>query len=114
MVENAFGIFAHRWRVFLTTLRLSPKKVTQLILAACCLHNYFVEKQKSTYTAAADVENRDHSISNGPWRGDPCLASLNKFNSDRNPSRNAKTQREYLTTFFNGNGSVPWQDLMIK
>jgi hypothetical protein len=27
VVENAFGILAHRWRVFLTTIKLSPEKV---------------------------------------------------------------------------------------
>lgn len=38
VVENAFGILAHRWRVFLTTIKLSPDKVTDIILAACrCL-----------------------------------------------------------------------------
>ena len=44
VVENAFGILAHRWRVFLTTIKLSPDKVTDLIFAACCLHNFMVEK----------------------------------------------------------------------
>ena len=39
VVENAFGILAHRWRVFLTTIKLSPDKVTDIILATCCLHN---------------------------------------------------------------------------
>ena len=36
VVENAFGILALRWRVLLTTIKLSPDKVTYVILAACC------------------------------------------------------------------------------
>lgn len=50
VVENAFGILAHEWRVFLTTIKLSPDKVTDIILAACCLHNLMVEKNKGCYT----------------------------------------------------------------
>ena len=30
VVENAFGILAHRWRVFLTKINLSPDKVTNV------------------------------------------------------------------------------------
>ena len=44
VVENAFGILAHRWRVFLTTINMCPDKLTYLIFAACCLHNYLAEK----------------------------------------------------------------------
>ena len=46
IVENAFGILANRWRVFLTTIKLNPEKVTYFILATCRLHNYMVEKTK--------------------------------------------------------------------
>ncbi|XP_046864372.1 protein ALP1-like [Xenia sp. Carnegie-2017] len=65
VVENAFGIFAHRWRVFLTTIKLTPDKITDIILAACCLHNYMINKNKATYTVAVDQENADHTISPG-------------------------------------------------
>ena len=40
VVENAFGIMANRFRVFLTTIALAPHKVDELVLAACVLHNY--------------------------------------------------------------------------
>lgn len=114
VVENAFGILANRWRVFLTTIKLDPDRVTDVILAACCLHNYLVEKNKHSYTSAADIENCDHTITAGTWRSNTCLTRLNQFSTDRNPPRNAKNQRELLTTYFNNHGSVPWQDFMIK
>ena len=32
VVENAFSILAHRWRVFLTTVNMCPDKLTYVIL----------------------------------------------------------------------------------
>lgn len=45
MVESAFGILANRYRIFLTTINLSPTKVTKIVLAACSLHNLLCEKR---------------------------------------------------------------------
>ena len=112
VVENAFGILAHRWRVFLTKIKLSPDKVTNVILAACCLHNFMVEKNKAGYAAAADLENSDHSVSRGSWRSDAALTILQPTPS-HNASRNAKLQRDLLANYFNDCGSVPWQDNMV-
>lgn len=112
VVENAFGILAHRWRVFLTKIKLSPDKVTNVILAACCLHNFMVEKNKAGYAAAADLENSDHSVSRGSWRSDAALTILQPTPS-HNASRNAKLQRDLLTNYVNDCGSVPWQDNMV-
>ena len=39
-VENAFGILANRFRVFITPIALSPEKVETITLAGCVLHNY--------------------------------------------------------------------------
>ena len=40
VVENALGILANRFRVFLTPIALAPQKVEVIVLAACALHNY--------------------------------------------------------------------------
>jgi len=74
--ENAFRILAHRWRVFLTTIKLSPERVTGIIFAACCLHNLMIEKNKASYTSAADLENADHTLVRGTWRNDHALNSI--------------------------------------
>lgn len=112
VVENAFGILAHRWRVFLTSIKLEPNKVTDIILAACCLHNYMINKNKASYAAAVDQENEDHTVSLGTWRNDPCLSDL-RPSSVHNPPKCAKEQRKLLTTYFNNDGSVPWQDRIV-
>ena len=107
-----FTSYYNRWRVFLTTIKLSPDKVTYVIMAACCLHNYLVEKNKTAYTSACDIENADHTVSEGIWRSDPTLIGI-QTSPTRNPPKNAKDQRQHLTTYFNNRGSVPWQDSMI-
>lgn len=112
VVENAFGILAHRWRIFLTTIKLSPDKVTDIIFAACCLHNFMIGKNIGNYSGVADVENEDHTVIRGMWRTDTSLNGLQP-GSNRNAPRNAKGQREVLTDYFNNQGSVPWQDNMI-
>ena len=112
VVENAFGILAHRWRVFLTTIKLSPDKVTDIIFAACCLHNLMVEKNKASYTSAADLENTDHTLGRGTWRNDQVLTNIQPTTL-HNATKDAKTQRVLLTDYFNNYGSVPWQSSMV-
>ena len=111
VVENAFGILAHRWRVFLTTIKLSPEKVTDIIFAAC-LHNLMVEKYKASYTSATDLKNADHALVRGTWRNDQVLNSVQPITL-HNATRDAKSQRELLTDYFNNHGSLPWQDNMV-
>ncbi|XP_028417861.1 putative nuclease HARBI1 [Dendronephthya gigantea] len=113
VVENAFGILASRFCVFLTTIKLSPERVTYLILASCCLHNFMVNNNKHAYTSTGDVESEDHAFLSGAWRADPPLNSLQSCTTNRNPTRSAKQQRQLLTNYFSGAGAVTWQDNMI-
>ena len=46
VVENAFGMLANRFRAFLTTIKLSPDKVVDFVLAAC----FMVEDNQHSYT----------------------------------------------------------------
>lgn len=39
VVENAFGILAHKWRLFFRPLEMKAETVTKVVKAACVLHN---------------------------------------------------------------------------
>ena len=48
--ENMFGILANRWRVFHTTMHLSPELAISVTLSALILHNYLLKSpSKNTY-----------------------------------------------------------------
>ena len=42
MVESAFGILAHRFRLFLGTMQMEPDQCTNIIHAAVILHNFLL------------------------------------------------------------------------
>lgn len=109
VVENAFGILANRFRVFLSTIALAPEKVEIIVLAACCLHNYLVQHSVATYTSQLSSDNTGatSSLSN---RFE--LTALQK-GYQRNASWKAKYQRDGLKTYFVTDGAVPWQESMI-
>jgi len=121
VVENAFGILAHRWRILLTRILLEPSKAEKVVLAACALHNLL---RSNTISAAVyspsnalDHEDPDsHILQEGIWRSD--VKSHDSWQSlphqgTRNHSRDAKQVREQFRKYFNGVGQVPWQISMI-
>lgn len=48
VVENAFGILAMKWRVFLRSKETDLKTTECIVKAACCLHNYIMIKNNNT------------------------------------------------------------------
>jgi len=115
-VENAFGILANRFRVFLTTIALAPEKVEQIVLAACALHNYLIDKAKNEYMppGLVDSENNEtHQTLDGSWRQNGLLHSAGLPHNPNSPL-SAKCKRDMLVAYFSSDaGRVPWQDSMI-
>lgn len=62
-VENAFGILALRFRVLLTTINLSPEKVTKIVLACCYLHNFLRKRRGTAYTQIDSSQTDEHLMS---------------------------------------------------
>ena len=113
IVENAFGILAHRFRCLLGTMQQEPETVTSITLACVTLHNLLRNKYKRDVVTVHDVEDEQHNVIPGLWRQDTPLADgVCRF--ARNTATAAKMQREYLCSYYNSEaGSVPWQNDMI-
>ncbi|XP_033128002.1 putative nuclease HARBI1 [Anneissia japonica] len=67
-VENAFGILAMKFRVLLTRINLSPEKASQLVMAACTLHNYLRNDPYYVAPGLLDYEDNIHRPVKGAWR----------------------------------------------
>ena len=121
IVENAFGILANRFRIFMTPICLSPEKVEVVTVACCCLHNFLRAQSGASvvYTprGSLDYENPDtHEIVLGEWRqGEKPLGLISPQKLRGNRQLNsAKGYRDHLRDYFNSTeGAVSWQDSMI-
>ena len=102
-VENAFGILANRFRVFLAPINLRPTKVEKMVLASVAVHNFLLKENSSEYSDSsvslfsASSETEAHQLM-------PLGPRVGGRNCDV-----AKTVRQTLTTYFSNSGSVPWQ-----
>ena len=113
IVENAFGILAHRFRCLLTTMRQRPQTVGSIALACVCLHNLIRMRYPAMHYADLDQEDPDHNVVPGAWRGnDPLLGILCQRGNRQTVA--AKNQRQYLSAYYMSPvGAVPWQMDMI-
>lgn len=82
-VEQAFGILSARFRVLLTTILLSPRKTTKVVLACCFLHNFLRKARGVAYTA--------------PDQNEPVRRLLPL---ERSMSRNAATHAKHIRDIF--------------
>lgn len=114
-VENAFGLISARFRVLQSAIHLAPEKATYIVLAICILHN-FLRKRGGSYISSStfDREDNNHILQNGEWRD--TNSQLEGLQPPRNASisRLAKMNREQYKDFFNNEGSVEWQDNILK
>ena len=72
IVENTFGILAHRFRCLLSTMQQDPKNVAAITLTCVTLHNLLQNKLKSN-VIIEDQEDDDHQMIPGAWRNDTPL-----------------------------------------
>ena len=121
IVENAFGILANRFRIFMAPIALKPEKVEAITLACCSLHNFLRTRigARCAYTPSSILDSKDsetHSVLPGNWRQGPApqgLLPLVQQGSNRY-SDSAKDIRDHFRDFyFSNEGSVPWQWDMI-
>ena len=91
-----------------------PEKVGSIVLGCCVLHNYLRKKHPGLGLHLIDREDPEtHNIQPGTWRSLEDMTALENLRGN-NATQAAKSQRDYLCSYYNSDvGSVPWQEDMI-
>ena len=109
MVENVFGILAHKFQVLLGTMNQRPEMSRKVVTTCVILHNFIRLKYPANNNYLMDSEDKNKNVKPGAWRKDKVL--LDDFHEK---ARNAGTRegrqiRRYLGHYFSSNaGSVSW------
>ena len=81
IVENAFGILAHRFRCLLSTMQQDPKNVAAITLTCITLHNLLRNKSKSNVI----IEDQEDDGSSDDSRGLGATIHLSQMESQDLP-----------------------------
>lgn len=114
VVENSFGILAHRWRCLLSTLQLDPEKARTVIMACMCLHNLMRDRFPGLQNIDVDHEDELGNHIPGAWRNAAVLQDVERVGGGYQANKEGKKLRTYLKHYYNSPvGSLPWQQHMI-
>ena len=100
-VENLFGILVKQFRVLLTTMEQRPKVVRDIMLTCVVLHNMLRSHHGGADRPPILVDDIQPQGDQGEQRHHENL---------RNPSREAKHQRDLLKDYFNHVGALAGQE----
>ncbi|XP_066916383.1 putative nuclease HARBI1 [Clytia hemisphaerica] len=108
--ENAFGILAHRFRIFLNCIQTSPAIAKKLTLASCTLHN-LLSATVSDYAGEGygDVVDDGGEIIEGQWRSEVDFRSVPLEGIQTEPEITAEEIRLHFMRHFETKGQVSWQ-----
>ncbi|KZS05462.1 Uncharacterized protein APZ42_031347 [Daphnia magna] len=116
-IENAFGIMAAHWRVFLKPIPCHPKNVKNVVLAGVVLHSFLSVADSKYADASYGDRYQNGRLSAGQWRQDisererlTCCFQDIAPKLGQNASHAAKDVRDYQRKYFNNEGIVPWQE----
>ena len=106
VVENAFGILAHRWRCLLTCLQLEPRNVTVVVEASLTLHNLLRTRNPRAQANDVDREDENGNLIPGAWREHVQLTDPRNVGGCH-LTREGKIQRNFLSDY-SGRLPPPW------
>lgn len=122
VVENLFGIFVAKFRLFRNSLKGDFETSKMAIMAAACLHNLLVgydsdaESNDEMYLPEGYVDHYDveGNLVLGEWRKngghENCVPIEKAFEHELTPNSDPKSLRDMLADFFfSPEGEVPWQ-----
>lgn len=115
VVENVFGILSSRFRIFKKPILVDIKNIDILVLACCSLHNFLRKKSNNYITNdCVDTENLENgTFREGDWRREETFLNVNQ-NNQRLTTEEGKMIRNIFKDYFNGIGSVHFQETMIN
>ena len=117
VVENAFGILANRFRIFMQPIHLHPEKVEAIVLACICLHNFLRSRStaRNIYTPPGSFDEEATATGTttpGEWRQSQTPQGMIRFPQQAHGRGldSAKSIRDELCSFYcSKDGEVPWQ-----
>ena len=110
-IENAFGILAARWRIFRRSIIAHPDKVTEIVKATCCLHNFLkldeshIPTQTRRYCPGSlvDYEDRHGNIIPSDWRSftrnSQGMSPIQRVSTNSYSQSSASLQNDLATYF---------------
>eukprot|EP00745_Piridium_sociabile_P015087 TRINITY_DN22260_c0_g2_i4.p1 TRINITY_DN22260_c0_g2~~TRINITY_DN22260_c0_g2_i4.p1 ORF type:complete len:460 (-),score=109.82 TRINITY_DN22260_c0_g2_i4:119-1498(-) len=108
VVENAFGLLAQRFRVFLRTCELRPNAVRKVMKCGVVLHNILLDRFPP-HQDAVDRDGNDKEVIPGAWRQHVIWPEQPQPRGGR-ANTPGKRVRELLADYFGSPaGIVPWQ-----
>lgn len=110
IVENAFGIWAARWRILHSVMDCDNDLCHLIIKSTLILHNFLRTVADNQFTE--DRDRPDGSVEVGNWRGDEDMSehSIPRLGSN-NYSSQASSIRDLFTDYFMSHeGSLPHQE----
>lgn len=116
-MENAFGILASRFRVFQKPIAANVNNVDKVVLATCALHNWLRSENRNTYITSTDIDREDIETGNtysGSRRTESSGLQGLCHQGSNHSSVSAIQKRKTLKNYFNNEGAVPWQSIMIS
>lgn len=97
VVENAFGIVAHKWRVLLKRIEVNVAFATSITLTCCILHNFIITENQTPYENFESCTTISES------------QQIHAVRYNRPTTRAMDVQNHFADWFISHAGEVPWK-----
>lgn len=103
IVENAFGILTHRFRILNTPIHLDISSIEDAVTVACILHNILIDEKVQSEPNAFNSDFNDLE----------CIETLEEI-VELEGSSDPREIRDKFKDYFNTIGAVSWQNETIR